>query len=348
MIVVHIGLRKAGSTTIQHFLNDNEDALARMGIEYPRIGRQKRVDHNNLSNELRERRAFDAKYGTMAELQAFWNNSPSSTLIVSAETFEECTHAQCLRLKRMLDRNGEEFRIVLILRDLLDLMISSYAQKIKFGENTYDFDTFFEDRITNQRVNYARTARIWAKIFGWESLRIRLLDRRYLVNGDLIDDFLTVLDLDLESDKVRALSRKGPVNVSPGWRVIEAVRALYLGRAGLPPGHPLNKCNELTTNQRRVLGANALDLGGELGWNKDRGAYLTLEQAQKCFVTNREAMRHLNSNIAEPLPLPMSLVERGFTPRGKMPDVSDIPRKELRQFYNRLGAMPLTWRAGIY
>ena len=187
MIVLHIGLRKAGSTTIQHFLNDNEEALVGMGIEYPRIGRKMRVDHNNLVNELRERQSFDPKYGSLSELQTFWRSSPSNTLIISGETFEACTHAQCLRLKRILDRGGEEFRIVLVLRDLLDLMISSYAQKIKFGENTYDFDTFYQDRMNMPRVNYARTARIWAKIYGWDSLRIRLLDRQHLLNGDLLE-----------------------------------------------------------------------------------------------------------------------------------------------------------------
>ena len=348
MIVLHIGLRKAGSTTIQLFLNDNEEALVGMGIEYPRIGRKMRVDHNNLVNELRERKSFDPKYGSLSELQTFWRSSPSNTLIISGETFEACTHAQCLRLKRILDRGGEEFRIVLVLRDLLDLMISSYAQKIKFGENTYDFDTFYQDRMNMPRVNYARTARIWAKIYGWDSLRIRLLDRQHLLNGDLLDDFLTVVGLDIESEAIRSLPRKGPVNVSPGWKVIEAVRALYLDRAGLPAGHPLAECKELTTNQRRVLGANALDLGGELGWNRDRGSYLTREQAEMCYITNRQGVRNLNKNLKEPLPLPKSLEERGFTARDKIPDVSDIPAAELRDFYDRLGAMPLTWRPGIY
>jgi hypothetical protein len=308
----------------------------------------RRIDHNNLASELRERSNFDPKYGTLSELAAYWKNSKSETLLISGEVFEECDTKECLRLKNMLDRGGEEFRIILILRDLLDLMVSSYAQKIKFGRNSYDFDTFFAERIEHRRINYARTAKLWADAFGWQNLRIRLLDRRFLINGDLLDDFLTTLGLDLDSDDVRGLTRSEPVNVSPGWRVVEAVRALHLGAPRLPKDHALADCRNLSVNERRVLGANALDLGAEFGWNKDKGDYLTLRQAEICFATYRAAVRKLNRNLADPLPFPASLDERGFVARDQMPGVGAIAPEELRAFYDKLGSLPLAWREGIF
>lgn len=80
-------------------------------------------------------------------------------MILSSEMFEECETAEAARLKDTLRRGRETFRIVLVVRDLIELMPSSYAQKVKYGNNTYDFDTFFGERIRHRRVNYYETAK---------------------------------------------------------------------------------------------------------------------------------------------------------------------------------------------
>ena len=348
MIVLHVGLRKAGSTTIQNFLSSNEEGLRQLSIEYPRIGRMKRPDHNNLANEIRGHRNFDPHFGTLDDLAKYWKASSCETLLISGESFEECTTKQALRLREKIDRGGDEFRIILILRDLLDLTISSYGQKIKFGNNRYNFDTFFAERFQQRRVNYARTAKLWADAFGWDSMRIRILDRRHLVNGDLLDDFVTAVGLDINSEGVRELSRSGPVNQSPGWRVVEAIRALYMGTSGLPADHPLADCRRFSDRQRKALGANAMDLGRDLGWNKDRGNYLTQEQAEMCLATHNASIRKLNNYLAEPLPPPETLEARGFVGRERLLDAKAVPHNELRDFYDQLGAMPLTPREGVF
>ena len=43
-----------------------------------------------------------------------------------------------------------------------------------------------------RRVHYFDTVRRWADAFGWEYLRVRVLDPAYLLNRDLIDDLLAV------------------------------------------------------------------------------------------------------------------------------------------------------------
>ena len=301
-----------------------------------------------MANEIRGHRNFDPRFGTLDALGDYWKASSCDTLLISGESFEECTTKQAIRLREKIDRGGDEFRIILILRDLLDLMISSYGQKIKFGNNRYNFDTFFADRFEQRRVNYARTAKLWADAFGWESMRIRMLDRRYLLNGDLLDDFMSAVGLDINSEGVRALSRSGPVNQSPGWRVVEAIRALYMGTSGLPADHPLADCRRFSDRQRKALGANAMDLGRDLGWNKDRGNYLTQEQAEMCLATHKASIRKLNNFLPEPLPPPETLEARGFVRRERLPTAKLIPADELRDFYDQLGAMPLTPREGVF
>ncbi|MGI9168933.1 MAG: hypothetical protein ACR2FH_01985, partial [Caulobacteraceae bacterium] len=125
MIVIHIGLKKSGSASIQSFLAANEDGLRRLGIDYPSVGRLGRKAHHNLAWEVSGRRKFDAKYGSVSQLADYWREAHAKAMIISSEMFEECETAQVARLRDGLRRGTEPFRIVLVIRDLLDIMPSS-------------------------------------------------------------------------------------------------------------------------------------------------------------------------------------------------------------------------------
>lgn len=347
MIVIHIGLKKSGSASIQSFLSANEDALRRMAIDYPRVGRpKKRKAHHNLAREIGGSRKFDAGAGTLAQLADYWRETSAKVMILSSEMFEECEAPQVVRLKDMLRRGDESFRIVLVIRDLLDIMPSSYAQKIKYGLHTYDFDTFFEQRIQQRRIGYFWTAKRWAEAFGWESIQVRVLDPRHLVNGDLIDDFLTVIGLDAGGEETLKLERPGLVNAAPGWKVLEAVRALYGDRHVFDSDHPLAKLNKghplakmvRSSEHPKVMGRRVMDAADRQGWNRDRGRYLSRPQAQICFDVYKATIDAFNEQLADRLPAPLDLDARGFVEREFMPDVTHIPRGELRAFYDDLGA----------
>ena len=340
MIVIHIGLRKSGSSSLQYFLSENEEALRRMGVEYPRLGRSGRLTqtaHRNLQCELRGRRAlFDPTLGTLKDVADYWRRAKAQTLILSCEGFEECRPEEAERLKT-LARDGESFRIVLIVRDLVSLMPSSYSQKIKSGINHFDFDTFFERRMKESRVDYFQTAQNWASAFGWESLRIRVLEPQHLRNGDLIDDFLALADIDPDCPDARSLARPGLVNVTPGWRVLEALRALYGGWHGLGDDHYLADAAQHDRDRRQDVGLSAIEVGQRLGWNAERGNYLTHEQASACLDTYAKAVDAINRCAMDTLPTPPSLAERGFEPRRQVLHSSLIKPKKLSAFYDRVG-----------
>ncbi len=336
MIVIHIGLRKAGSTSIQAFLRKNTKALRELSVDYPRIGRKRHANHQNLAAEIRGLPSFDPGLGDVAALAAYWRSAPADTLILSAENFEEAETSEALRFMALKRREDEEIRIVMIVRDLVSLTPSSYTQMVKLGVKTHTFDEFFDKRIKDRRVNYFRTARRWADAYGWESLRVRLLDPAHLLNGDLIDDFLGLADIDPADPAVMALVRPGMANVNPGWRVVEAIRALYDGRTGLPSDHPLANAASYNRDERDKIADFAIRLGAERGWNDERGRYLTREQAERCFETYEKAIHKLNKRLAAKLPKPVGLDERGFIARDQPPDVAQIPAAELREFYDAL------------
>ena len=244
MIGVHIGLKKSGSSSIQTFLSANQKALGQLGVDYPRVGRGSFNAHHNFPWELMDRPKFIPRRGGLDELSRYLQKERAPVCLLSSEMFEGCATDQVARFRDVLREHDDQVRVILYIRNLVSLMPSSYAQKVKHGKHAYDFDAFFAERMSHIRTDYFMTAEAWASAFGWEAIRVRPLEPERLVNGDLIDDLLESLDLDPNAPAARALARPGIVNPAPGWRVLEAIRGLANGRHGLAADHPLARVDK--------------------------------------------------------------------------------------------------------
>ena len=343
-IVIHIGLRKAGSSTIQQFLNANYADLKSLGCDYPRVGRRARWSHLNIAADVRQRSAFDAYYGSVNELRAYLEGQAFPLTIISSEAFEPASRENIEHMREVLRTGFSDTTILLMIRDPKGLIPSSYAESVGSGRKTIGFDAFFDQLIGMRRLNYFLTAKRWALVWGWKSIRVRLLDRDHMLNGDLIDDFMAAAGVDIEDSRYRALQRPKSANVSPGWKVIEALRALYGGEHRLPTEHALIS-SPRNLSDIRAIRSCAQDIGDQLGWNADRGVYLTQPQAEQCAEVFAETLEELNARISLPTPSPTSLGETGFKGREFLPDAALIDPAELRGFYNELGARYLLSRA---
>jgi hypothetical protein len=335
-LVIHIGLRKAGSSTIQQFLNENEQELNALGCDYPRAGRRSRWSHLNIAAEIRGLSQYDAEYGGVEELKTYLESQEFPFTVISSEVFEPASRNSIQQLKNMLSPLFSETEILLIARDPQGLIPSSYAEGVASGRKTMDFDSLFDQLISMRRLNYFLTARRWALVWGWKSIRVRLLDRQHMINGDLADDFMSTIGLDLSDPLYKALKKSAAANVSPGWRVIEALRAFYGGKHALPNDHSLLKIPHELSNIR-LLRSCAEVLGGTMGWNMDRGSYVTRSQAELCEKVYFEAIEELNGRLTTKVPLPASLAVKGFKEREFLPDAQLIDKGELREFYDALG-----------
>ncbi len=339
MILIHIGLPKSGSASIQSFLSANETALRALSVDYPSIGRKERKDHHNFSSELKNHKNFDRSFGTLEELYDYWLSEPSTIKIISSEKFEKLSVSEIQVLHRNLRMRNNSFRIVMIIRDIIDLLPSSYIQKVRYGLKIYSFDFFFENRLQESRTNYFHTAEKWASVFGWNRLRVRLLDPVHMVNRDLIDDFLATAGVDPMTPEYRALTRLERMNESSGWRIVEAIRALYSGRHELPDHHPLVEFlkNSKRLWDRKLIEASAVSVARELEWPNEKGLYLKRSQAEEALGVYRELVEAMNAHLIEKIPLPLDLDARGFVERPFLPTIGRLPPARLRSFYDRLG-----------
>jgi len=340
MIIIHIGMGKCGSSTLQNFLCRNEDSLRAKGVDYPKVGRKPHhKSHHNIANEIQDDRRdlFDPKSGALSDLVRHYETQGTRTTVLSSEMFKNAGVSEITRLIDAFDVAvvRPDFAIVLVIRHLSELVRSAYVKMVKYGKHVYDFDEYFSRIVQKDVTDYFEIGQRWAGVFGWPSMEVRLLHPRHLLNGDLLDDFMALAAPDIRIGAPGGPERTSPRNISPGWKTVEAIRALYSSAPVLADNHPLASAVQKRESQK-LIGEAARKLGDLRGWNKDKGAYMTSEQAEFCLEKYRAAITSFNRHLSRKLPLPNEFDAAGCRERVRPPAADMIPASELREFYDDL------------
>lgn len=230
MLFIHIGPMKTGTSTIQRFLVDNVEALAKQGIIYPRVGRSARSAHHNFAHELRSAVYFNPALGGLDQLFAVMRETPGKQFVISSEMLASLPVQRINFLKERL--SGIDIRIISYTRSPASLIRSHYTQASKLGRHIDDFDVYFDRAIAKSIGSVRLRPERWATVFGWEALRVRSLEQLRSDGTDLLEDFLSALGL--PADAIRVMQQPERRNESPGWRTVELLRSLYR-RSNLTP-----------------------------------------------------------------------------------------------------------------
>jgi hypothetical protein len=256
MLFIHIGMHKAGSSSIQAFLHENAPRLAARGVIYPAMGLNGPA-HHGLGRALRDGVILEE----WAEIRRL---AESGTVVLSSETF--CTFEPRLLAQAIGDT---PVRILCWQRNAAEGVVSRYAQETRRGRNLQPFDVFFARHSDNEHLLIAPLLRRWSDPFGATSIRVRSLDAEVLEGGDLIADLLHVLGLAPDQELIDS----GRRNLSPGWRALETIRRLSLDISRRGPLDPKTQ-----RYLRRVMPPAVVAAEAALGLF-ERGAYLNLAQA---------------------------------------------------------------------
>lgn len=315
MIILHIGLHKAGSTTVQTYLRDNAEALAAAGVLYPAIGRAERsIAHHRLAADLRAGEADASQWAAIRSLSA---EHPDKRVVISSEGFQSAEPAQ---VREMLD--GEPVRVFCYHRDAAQRFVSIYGHGVKNGFRTTDFDQAFENQFAMKRTYIGETLKAWADAFGAENVRVRSLNPACLAEGDLMADVFEVLGLGADAEQRLGLKAVGSHNVSPGWKALEVLRALY---ADLGPGRPDPETTAEGRTARSALLRRALQAEARLGL-KGRGNYLTQDQMRRLVELEDSDIASIQAAGIDCSLSPISL--DGFEPRAFLPEYGRVPAEE--------------------
>ncbi|WP_435106116.1 hypothetical protein [Arhodomonas sp. AD133] len=138
-VFLHIGCAKTGSSALQNWLRENARPLRRAGLAYP-LGEKARPLWSRLrkvrpeyeitsGNGVRLRNAIAA--GRIDEVLHRDLKRNRGDLLYSSETFQSLDLEQLDALRHFTDTNRLQAVIIVFLRDLYDVLYSSYLQVVK-------------------------------------------------------------------------------------------------------------------------------------------------------------------------------------------------------------------------
>ncbi len=213
--ILHIGLPKVGSSSIQEFLKINGDALRGRGIRYapfnPNFGSQYefgaigRLAAGDLIGDNVGRQALNthsaaAQQTYVAQYRAFLDaglRDWSEPLFIGSSEHIQPWLSKPEHITALDDFMGQRFestRYVVYLRAQPELLLSSYSERIRRGKKL-SFETHLAGR--TKVLNFYQTVRKWENAVGAENLDVRLMTSDALVGGDLLHDFCDVLGTEL-------------------------------------------------------------------------------------------------------------------------------------------------------
>ena len=234
--VVHIGLPKTGSTSIQRMLYELQPLLMRAGIWIPSAGRSThRCCHNNVALSLLGHDDYRPELGGWTELRNEIKSSTARKILVSSELFFS-VRRECGIIERLTDLIKSEnlvIEVVAYARPQYQLLESRYSQRIRgIGMGTETFDEFTSEVLSGDRMDFNATLGPRREAFG-SRLAVYPMEPSRLPQG-LLEHFLGVLGIALPGADVTAHLRRE--NQSLGAKTLEIQRLVNIGTSGLGIG----------------------------------------------------------------------------------------------------------------
>ncbi|MEX0311047.1 MAG: hypothetical protein AB3N17_12485 [Tateyamaria sp.] len=183
-LVLHIGLNKTGTSSIQRMLLENRGVLRQSGWDYPNF-HLLHMAHHPLAYSI----AGHAQRG----LGAGWKNRLNTLmetseykLIFSSELFLRTVDPEAVAEYFP----PEDTLVVLYLREHLAYMMSWYAQAIQERNLTASFGDYLH--LFSQ--SFSSYVERWENVYGADNMVTRVFDRNALVGRDSRIDFMQFID----------------------------------------------------------------------------------------------------------------------------------------------------------
>jgi len=186
-IYLHIGCGKTGSSALQLWLNNNAKAFAKAGIHYPLFGSPWLDDYAITSgNGVEVVNAINR--GDIGVLLKAIRDEANGDILISSETFQNIADDDLYRLRDLCAELGLSPVIVAYIRDVYDMLYSSYLQLIK--RHLYS-QSFREYALTMQDLQQFNVVNKWSAVF--EQVRVIHYDS---VKDSLDNSFCDAIGID--------------------------------------------------------------------------------------------------------------------------------------------------------
>jgi hypothetical protein len=126
-------------------------------------------------------------------------DTPAEKVLISSEEFTRYamnseSEALIFEIKRFL--RDFDVKVLCYLRRQDDYLESWYNQMVKMGAKVPEgFSSDLLYTLDEIHSNYLRVLDAWERIFGRSNMIVRIYDRRNILDGDIIKDFLSIFNL---------------------------------------------------------------------------------------------------------------------------------------------------------
>jgi hypothetical protein len=217
-VLLHAGIDKAGSTAIQSHLYANREWLAKKRVYLPETGLT-RYGHRKLFPP-------ELAAGPWKALSDELNLAARSGFDRAVLSFEGIATLPPGKVDQ-LSHHLADFNPALLfyLRDQAAVLQSGYLQNLKAGPQTLTVDQLREDprRLPLESRDYLRMLAPFRSTFGDTNIFVRPFVGELLENGDVVDDFLSALQLLVDTDFERLSMRQNLSLDLPSARLLNAL-----------------------------------------------------------------------------------------------------------------------------
>lgn len=305
--IVHIGMPKTGSTTIQKWLAANKAALARQGFALSQhsMSDPAKLGFHEVSIGLRtaagltlEPKSFMAKNTKIASyddqlafvqkfeahLTTLIKQTKAHTLLFSAGDISQIGRmgdpntaaAQVKAADTWLRQFFDDIRYVLYVRRPEDWFKSAYIQRLKIGFDQ-DFETYYEN--VRRFGDWSKLAMAWRDGAGADRFVLRIMERDLLHKRDLTEDFAQIAGINTSECKLT-----GQFNQAPSAAAVTFLQAINR-RCAKHPDFAETRCD--LVHELRVFLREETDVGPQFRLPDE-----VVRRIRSDFAQSNEVLRH--------------------------------------------------------
>jgi len=199
-LIIHIGMPKTGSTSLQKFLFDYYDDLFSLGICYPKhlhlhnikfypIFFENPFEYIDLRKRYSSKDVARIKHEEYKnEWKVAFNNNDYQDLIISSENLYLWPEEQINEFNKFIKGCFEKVKIICYIREPISYLRSQIQQDIKSGRIVEkNLDKLVKNY--SSACRYSKYLKRWIEVFGEHSVELINFSNKYLIDGDLIQDF---------------------------------------------------------------------------------------------------------------------------------------------------------------
>ncbi len=276
-VVLHIGMGKTGTSSLQTFLHRNRGRLADLGILYPkspgrtrhtRLGLSFRPVESLANSPSWNRLDVDAppktfRYRSRRQLVREMDRADRDRVLFSDEGLYGLPDEGLHNLASFMEGLAKSLRVVVYLRRQDDHLVSLYQQQVKVGETKRLAEQIQRPHLAKGH-DYAQRLGRWKSFVAPDQFVVRRFERDAFVDGSLYQDFLEAAGIDKPADEFRQIHTR---NESLDAEAVEFLRIVNLLRDESPSSEDVPRGNhemiprlvEASTGPVLTLPAQVLD-----------------------------------------------------------------------------------------